>query len=176
MKTLMIVDMQNGFITDNNRFLIAEINNLIKSNKFDRIVVTQFVNNEKTQFFQSLNWKEMLSSPDIDFAVNIPKNSHIIKKDSYGLPINMFDKKGLKIDENLILPRDEQIFICGTDYDACILAIGYQLFDQGFTPIFIEKCIGSASKNPVDKDVVEKIMKRNFGKHSIEIEEDLKIE
>lgn len=45
MKILMIIDMQKGFINENNQFLVDNINNLIKSNKFDKIIATKFINN-----------------------------------------------------------------------------------------------------------------------------------
>ena len=78
----------------------------------------------------------------------------------------------LRIKENLIIPKDSEIYLCGTDYDACVLAIAYQLFDNGFAPKIISSCIGSASRNPIDKGIVERIMTRNFEKTSI-IKEDI---
>lgn len=57
--------------------------------------------------------------------------------------------------------------MCGTDYDACVLAIGYQLFDRGIQPKFIWDCIGSAASVQLDKDLFEKMYKRNFGKDCI---------
>lgn len=118
----------------------------------------------------------MFNSPEIDFALNLPKDTFIVQKSSYGLPNSMFVKKGLKIDKNLVIPRDSEIYLCGTDYDACVLAIAYQLFDNGFAPKIISNCIGSASRNPIDKTIVERIMTRNFGRASVIYDEDLEKE
>lgn len=170
MKILFIVDMQNGFIPNSNKKLVENINNLIKYKQFDKIVATQFINKEDSQYIKSLNWNEMFSSPQIDFAVELPKDAIIIKKHSYGLPMSMFKSDGLHLTNDFVLSGDSEIYICGTDYDACVLAIGYQMFDAGYAPKFIDNCIGSASRNPIDKNIVEKIMQRNFGKQSVEFQ------
>ena len=97
MKTLLIIDVQNGFINDHNREMVKNIENLLKIEKFDNIIATQFVNNENSQYIKSLNWNAMFNSPEIDFALNLPKGTFIVQKSSYGLPNSMFVKKGLKI-------------------------------------------------------------------------------
>ena len=167
MKILFIIDIQKGFITESNKFLIKNFINLIKSNNFHKIVATQFINKKDSQYIKSLNWNDMFSSPKIDFAVNLPRNAIIIKKHSYGLPTNLFKKDGLRLPNGLSLSKSDDIYICGTDYDACVLAVGYQLFDANYTIKFIESCIGSSSKNPLDKNIIERIMQRNFGKQSV---------
>ncbi len=166
MSILFVIDMQKGFITDSNKHLVEKINNLIKSKKFDKVIATQFINKKNSQYIKSLNWNDMFSSPQIDFAVDLPKDAIIIKKHSYGLPSSMFKQDGLYV-KDFILPKTGEIFICGTDYDACVLAVGYQLFDEGYAPKFIENAIGSSSRNPIDKNIIERIMQRNFGKQSI---------
>lgn len=71
----------------------------------------------------------------------------------------MIDKiKALNIDE---------IEICGTDTDACVMAIAYNLFDNNIKPIILENLCGSSSSNPnIHCNSIE-IMKRSFGKENI---------
>ena len=45
MKNIIIVDMQKGFINENNKHLVDRINTYLKSNKFDNIFFTQCINN-----------------------------------------------------------------------------------------------------------------------------------
>lgn len=174
MDTLIIVDMQKGLINDNNRFLLEKINNLLKHKKFDNIVATQFVNSEDSQYIKSLKWNKMFFSPDIDLALDLPENAVVVKKSSYGLPLSVF-KEGMLDFSKFKLDKvgGGRIVICGTDYDACVLAIGFQLFDHGFAPQFITECIGSASRKLIDKSAIERIMIRNFGENAVICEDSL---
>lgn len=155
-KILIIIDVQKGFITNNNKNMLRNINKLLKHADFDRIIATKFINHSGSQYERFLNWIEMDKSPDIDLAFDKHKNLEIIEKTSYALPLNF--AKQLK------QAGSEKIYLCGTDYDACLLAIGFQLFDIGLQPIFIENCIGSANKEPLLLEQFEKIAIRNFGK------------
>lgn len=165
MKTLLIIDVQKGFINENNRQMLKSIENIV--GQFDTIIATQFVNNENSQYVKLLNWNAMLEPEETDFAFKLPKETQIIKKTSYGLPDDVFDKQGLMVGKDIVVPKGSEIYLCGTDYDACVLAVAYQLFDNGFAPKIISSCIGSSSRNPIDKKVIEKIMSRNFGRQSI---------
>lgn len=159
MKTLIIVDVQKGFINDNNKQMLDNINILLKTSTFDKIIATRFVNSNDSQFVKFLNWNKMTSSPSIDFAFQIPRNIEVIDKTSYALPENSLD--------NLNLSKEDEVYICGTDYDACVLAIGFQLFDKKILPRFIYNCIGSASKHSIAKEDFKNIALRSFGKKSI---------
>lgn len=168
MKVLMIIDMQKGFINENNQFLVDNINNLIKSNKFDKIIATKFINNGEN-YKKLLNWDEMKTSPQTDIVIDLPKNAIIINKSSYGLPLEFLhlDEKGrIKFNDFFLSPKDE-IYLVGTDSDACVLAVAFQLFDDGFAPKFIIDSIGSSSKRSISSCEFKTILERNFGKKSI---------
>lgn len=64
MKVLMIVDMQQGFIKDNNKFLIDKINNLIKSNEYDRYIFTIFKNKKNSLYEKKLKWTRLQSQEE----------------------------------------------------------------------------------------------------------------
>lgn len=155
-KILIIIDVQKGFITESNKNMLENINKLLEHARFDRIFATKFVNLNGSQYQKFLDWQQMTKSPDIDLAFDKHENLEIIEKTSYALPLNF--AKQLK------QAGSEKIYLCGTDYDACLLAIGFQLFDIGLQPIFIENCIGSANKEPLLLEQFEKIAIRNFGK------------
>ena len=61
MKSIIIVDMQKGFINENNIHLIDKINKYLIENKFDNIIYTKCINKEGSSFDKILNWKEMLT-------------------------------------------------------------------------------------------------------------------
>lgn len=64
--------------------------------------------------------------------------------------------------------KSDEVYLCGTDYDACVLAIAFQLFDHGIQPHIVSSCVGSHSENPsISKEDFEKLCLKNFGKNSV---------
>lgn len=157
MKKLLIVDVQKGFINENNSFLVKSIENLINSNVFDQIFATKFINHPKSQFVEFLNWHKLMEKSELDFAIQLPSDVTVLEKTSYSL------EAGGGIQFN----KTDKVYLCGTDYDACILAIAYQLFDSGIKPYILINYVGSASKNPLNKEEFIKLFKRNFGEDSV---------
>ena len=160
MKYLLIVDVQNGFINNNNSKIIPNIEKLVKSLDFDEIIVTKFINKPDSQYFKQLNWQEMTSSPDIDLAFKLQNEERvtIVEKTSYALPQQAV---------NSLFDEGTEIYICGLDYDACVLAIGFQLFDLGFKVSFLLDSISTANVNPMPIKYFKNIILRNFGEKSI---------
>ncbi len=159
MKNLIVVDMQKGFINDNNKHLVDKINSYLSSNKFDNIFLTKCINNAQSPYIKILNWNGMTGAEEQTFAINIPKNAKILTKDCYGISqddINLF--KNFNITE---------MEICGTDIDACCLAIGFNLFDNNIKPIFIKDLCATSSANKDMSAYAFSIIARQFGKSSI---------
>ena len=156
MKKLLVIDMQKGFINENNEFLIKNIENLLKNRLFDKIIATKFINCENSQYEKYLDWKEMQGGEQTEFALQFPENTTVIEKCSYGLPVEKLKD----------FSANDEVYLCGTDYDACVLAIGYQLFDQGVCVKFIQNAIGSSSSTNRNK-TLDEIVVRNFGENAL---------
>ena len=101
----------------------------------------------------------MLKNEDQQIVVDILSNSTIFTKSGYGLTPDMI--KCLK-DKNIT-----EIELCGTDTDACVMAISYNLFDNNIKPIILSSlCGSSSSNNKIHNNSIE-IMKRSFGTDNI---------
>ncbi|MBO7527933.1 MAG: cysteine hydrolase [Clostridia bacterium] len=159
MKNIIIVDMQKGFINENNIHIVQKINEYLNENKFDNIIFTKCTNSPDSPFRSILNWDGLNNVDEQEIIVNIPNNSHIITKDCYGISIDDIRfLKSLNINE---------IEICGTDTDACCLSIAFNLFDNNIKPIILQNlCASSSSNKNIHKNSLE-IMKRQFGKENI---------
>ena len=159
MKKLLIVDMQKGFINNNNAFLVKNIENLMKNGNFDQIVATRFVNHKNSQYEKFLNWTKLSDQESQSFAINLPEYAKVCEKSSYGM------RGG---DLACAINENDEVYLCGTDHDACVLAIAYQLFDYGVQPHIVMNCVGSHSENPaISKEDFEKLCLKNFGKNSV---------
>ena len=129
MKTLLVIDMQNGFIGGkNNKNLIDKINNLIANDKYENIIFTKYLNDRKKNslYQDKIRWTGLTTKEEQEIVVNIPKNSIVFKKYGYGLM-----QKDIKFLKSLNLG---EIDICGVKAEACVYAISLQLWDVGIYP------------------------------------------
>ena len=147
-KVLLIVDMQNGFITKPNyKNLQSKINELIKLDDYDIYIFTKFINKDESLYEKKLKWFELKSKESQTICVEMPKNSLIFEKFGYGLSNEQINQiKALNIDS---------IDICGLQTDACVYAIAFQLFDNGIFPnILINYCQTSLERNSIAKEIL----------------------
>ncbi len=158
MKKLLVVDMQKGFINKNTENLPEKVNNLIKNGDFDQIIATKFVNFEGSQFDKFLGYKKFSGKEEREIVVNLPSDALIFEKTSYAMRTENLEKS---------FSANDEVYVCGVDYDACVLAICYQLFDYGIQPYVLWDYVGSHSDNPALRNEVEKIFSKNFGKNSV---------
>lgn len=159
MKNIIIVDMQKGFMNENNIYLIDKINKYLRENKFDNVIYTKCINKKGSSFEKFLNWKAVSSKEEQEICVNKLDNGIVFEKYGYGLSNEHIQKlKDLNITE---------IEICGTDSDACVLAISYQLFDNEIKPILLKNLCATSSLNCEINNFAFTIMARSFGKENI---------
>ena len=159
-KVLIVVDMQAGFMTESNQHIYNAINRL-DFHAYEYIFATKFQNikSKNANYFDILHYNFM--TQDSETQILLPEDLKYIevKKSSYGLP-----KASLsKIISIYKASSSKEVHIIGTDYDSCVLAIGFQLFDAGLQPRFYRNMIGSHSVDKIELDEFEKVYKKNFG-------------
>ena len=131
---------------------------MLKNVQFDQIVATKFVNYKNSIYERFLNYTKLSQKQEQELALKLPADSLIFEKTSYEM---------LEKDFDVAFDKDDEVYICGTDYDACVLAIAFQLFDNGIQPHILLNCVGSHSRNPISKEDFEKICLKNFGINAI---------
>ena len=159
MKNIIVVDMQKGFITEKNSYLIEKINKYLKDNVFDNIIFTKCINDSKSTFNKILSWHNMTKQSEQAFATDIPTNAQILTKNCYGLStdhINLLKKLGIT-----------EIEVCGIDTDACCLAIAFNLFDNNIKPIILSTLCASSAENEHMHNYAIDLMRRQFGQENI---------
>lgn len=159
-KILIIVDMQNGFMTKPNYVdLKAKINNLIHKEKYTHHIFTKFINKENSLYETKLDWHGLKDIESQTICVDIPDNSIIMDKYGYGLSGGQIDFiKKLNVD---------CVDVCGLQTDACVYAIAFQLFDNGIYPnVLINYC----ETTPHRKEIAKEMIIHQFG--SVDEKED----
>lgn len=147
MNALLIVDIQKEFV---NNKIVEEINNYVKPSNYDFILGTIFENNSTSNFVKLLNYNECMNN--IKPLINCDE---IYKKHTYGIDNTIVEK----------LKQYSRVDIIGTDIDACIMAICFQLFDNNINFRVLTKYCYTSGRV---KNEALLIMKRNFGKAIIE--------
>ena len=134
---LLVIDLQESFINECTKSLPPKIEKLLICNKFDYIVCTKFINDEKSDFYRILNYKGCMTEKDRNIVIDT-KNYKIIEKRVYTA---YNDELKSYIDSNNI----KTIYLCGIDTDACVLKTALDLFENKFDVKVIEDCSMSHS-------------------------------
>ncbi|HEY8108954.1 MAG TPA: isochorismatase family cysteine hydrolase [Patescibacteria group bacterium] len=159
MKTaLIVIDVQNYFVNDRTARVPGKIADHIRLRKPELAFFTRFINKESSQFVKMLNWRECMSSPDVDLSPEI--------KAFAGEP-NTFDKTGFSIFRSKSLTsrlKEENVThvqLCGIDIDACVLASAYEAFDRGYRVEVLDGISGSHHGEDLGRAAVD-IINRNL--------------
>ena len=140
MTALLVVDIQAEFVTSD---ILNNVVNYINSRQYDSLIFTVFENTKDSNFVKLLNYTDCMKTK------SLVDGGNLYKKSTYGISSSLIDK----------LKTYSQVDVIGTDIDACIMAICYQLFDAGINFRIITKhCYGRLKEEAI------KIMERNFGK------------
>ena len=134
---LLVIDLQESFINECTKLLPPKIEKLLISNKFDYIVFTKFINDDKSDIYRILNYKGCMTEKDRNIVIDT-KNYKIIEKRVYTA---YNDELKSYIDSNNI----KTIYLCGIDTDACVLKTALDLFENNLDVKVIEDCSMSHS-------------------------------
>ena len=154
MNLLLAIDLQNAFINKNTSDVVEKINNLIKTNKYDNIVFTRFINSDNSIWAKKLNYKECISDESkkivIDTNGNLVINKHIY---------SAFSKQLKKyISDNKIY----NIYLCGIDTECCVLKTAFDLFENGYN-VYVLKDYCACTYGEIRHNNAIEILKRNIG-------------
>lgn len=155
---LIILDLQNCFITDKIKSLPLKIKEHIESQKYDFLLFSKFINSESSNFIKKLNWNKCKKSPEIDIIPELSElasKNHIFEKNTYSI------FKSKEFVDFLSQHKISKLYFCGLDLDACILASVFEAFDLGFDFEILYDLSGSSAKIDIDNSA-KQIINRNL--------------
>jgi nicotinamidase-related amidase len=143
-KVLVIVDVQQGFLNDRNKYIVENIQNLLQKASYDFYIESVFHAEKGSLWDRQTDWilpkdkdckivdalLEALKGKDF---LHVEKQTKSVFK---GLPDlrNELKKKGI-----------EEVHIVGLDANDCVLATAFEAFDFGYFTYVIEECTESSS-------------------------------
>ena len=139
--TLIVVDVQRGFLNDYTAHVPDRIARLVGAAGYDPVYFTRFVNVPDSPYHRLLAWHDCAGPPETDLAPEIaalatPETT--FTKPSYtGLPPELV--------ETLRANGTERVTIVGIDTDMCVLKVAMDVFDLGLEPIILVDCCASTA-------------------------------
>lgn len=136
MKCLLVVDVQNGFVSKETKFVVPRISSLLQS--FTGLkVTTQFINRQGSPYETILKWNRLREEPEIDILEEIRTQvDHIVKKNIYSACTPEFL-------DLLAREKVDEVYITGIDTDCCVLKTAIDLFELGIRPVVLAHCCAS---------------------------------
>lgn len=164
-KILIVVDVQNGFIKTPEHIEKANrIVNLVESGKFDKIVATKFTNYTGSRYEKYFNWSGLKTSDETDLYGKLKADvDAVFRKTTYSCVDDDFIELLTELND---YEDVEEVYICGLDTDACVLATAVGLFDRTITPIVLEDyCFSTGGEQCHEAGL--KCLERTIGKNQI---------
>ena len=137
-KALLIVDIQESFIIDRNKYIIPKIEKIINNLDYDLIISSITYNKKNTQWDKQIWWTEM---QDIREDI-IPELSEILKNKSH-IKVEKLTRSIFKADTDIlnILKQNkiEEIHIVWYETNDCVMASCFDSIDLEFYTFVIEE-------------------------------------
>ena len=155
-KLLVVIDLQNDFINENTKHLIPKIEKLIKSNKYDNIVFTKFLNYYESIWYKKLNYKGCLTEKGQNIPIDT-RNYKIIEKEIYS-SLNKELAKYIKDNEI------GEIYLCGVDTECCVLNTALDLFENNYDVYILKDycaCTHGIEKNNNALEIIARCIGKN---------------
>ena len=155
---LIILDLQNCFVTEKTKLLPQKIKKHIESQKYGFIIFSKFINSESSNFGKKLSWNKCKTPHEIDIVLELSEialKNHIFEKSTYSI------FKSKQFVDFLSQNKISKLYFCGLDLDACVLASVFEAFDLGFDFEILYDLSGSSAKIDID-DSAKQIIKRNL--------------
>lgn len=139
--SLLVVDVQVGFINDFTHHIPQRITKLLHRHDYASVLFTRFINTGNGPYWRFLNWHSCDREPDTRL---VPELEAIAK------PELIFAKKGVcglpdELIDYLQAQQIRRLSLVGIDTDMCVLKIAMDLFDMGIEPILLTDCCASTA-------------------------------
>ena len=164
-KILIVVDVQNGFLkTPEHVEKANQSGALAKSGKLDKIVAPKFLNYTDSMYERYFNWSDLKTSDETDLYKPLKEFVNVtFKKTTYNCVNDDFIELLTELND---YEEVNEVYICGLDADACVLATAIGLFDNLIAPIVLEDyCFSTGGRQYHEAGL--KCLERTIGKSQI---------
>lgn len=141
---LVVVDVQNGFITEYSQPVVPVIADLVRrwQAAHGDVVFTRYLNYPGSPFERLIGWSKMIDAPETDLVAeltpHVGSQTPVIDKYIYTL----FTPEGTQlVDER----GWTDLYVCGIDTEICVLKTAVDAFEHDLTPWILKDACASHS-------------------------------
>lgn len=160
-RALILIDLQRGFVNQENIEVIRSIRSVIQNGKYDCIVEATFKAEVGSLWDKQVGFTfaEEPTMPEIRELLNadsirVEKSSKSAFKGNVDLA-SLFRGKGI-----------EEVHVVGIDTHDCVLATAEESFDFGFFTYVIEECTASSVGNEFKEKTLDILREVEMTNHS----------
>jgi len=127
---LIVVDVQEGFVTAETRATVPRITDHVRrhGDRYASIIATRFVNRPGSLYVTERHWPEMMAEPDTRLVEEISECADLILT-KHGLAPGRDEMLSALLELDI-----SRVDLCGFDTDQCVLATAILLWDGGIAP------------------------------------------
>jgi nicotinamidase-related amidase len=139
---LVVVDVQNGFITEHSQPVVPIIVDLVSRWQAARgdVVFSRYLNYAGSPFERLIGWTKMADSPETDFVTElapyVSPHTPVVDKYIYTL----FTPEGSHL---VNVHGWTDLYLCGIDTDSCVLKTAVDAFERNLTPWILKDACAS---------------------------------
>lgn len=159
---LILVDFQNGFLTEEMKPTADRIMTLLESDTFSVVVSTSYVNKVGSPCATIGQWHEMYKN-DVHGISLIGNAYEFVNTHEYKSTYTAITPD---IKEYLLMKKVDSVFVAGFNTDCCVLKTALDLFDLNIRPIVLEKYCDSSMGLQTHNMAIE-ILKPVIGEHNV---------
>lgn len=129
---LVVVDVQNGFVTDVSRPVVPVIAELVErwTAAGRPVVFTRYLNYPGSLFERLMDWRKLSGAPETDIVPELAaaaERAVVVDKKGYTL----FNEQGRELVDR---GGWTDLVFCGIDTEICVLKSAVDAFEAGITP------------------------------------------
>ncbi|MGH3754275.1 MAG: cysteine hydrolase [Pseudonocardiaceae bacterium] len=139
---LVVVDVQNGFITEHSKPVVSVIADLVHrwQAAHGDVVFTRYLNYPGSPFERVIGWTKMADGPETELVAELAPyvgpHTPVIDKYIYSL----FTPEGTR----LVTEHGwTDLYLCGIDTECCVLKTAVDAFERDLTPWILQDACAS---------------------------------
>lgn len=151
---LVVVDMQNGFVSSKSRPVVARVEELVSRWEAlgGPVVFTRFVNQPGSPYERLINWTRMRTEPETSIIDELSAASSralaVLEKPVYSLftpeAVALVERQGWT-----------DLVLCGIATESCVLKSACDAFERDLTPwVVTDACFSHAGQDAHDAGLV----------------------
>lgn len=133
-KAIIVVDVQNGFITPESAHVPGRIKSLLDQVSFEHRIFTRFLNCPGSPYEKLLSWTRLRESPEIDIVPTLADYPTVI------VDKNIYSSVGPELNRIAAEHELTEFYVCGIDTEICVLKTCVDLFESGHRPLLLADC------------------------------------